>query len=55
MIWTMGEMIVEIMRDKVDQPLDKAGVFLGPYPAALPLSSSTPLPASDKRQVSSAE
>ena len=36
MIWTMGEMIVEIMRDKVDQPLDKAGVFLGPYPSGAP-------------------
>lgn len=32
----MGEMIVEIMRDKVDQPLDKAGVFLGPYPSGAP-------------------
>ena len=36
MIWTMGEMIVEIMRDKVDSPLDKAGVFLGPYPSGAP-------------------
>ena len=26
-IMTMGEMIVEIMRDGVDQPLDRAGVF----------------------------
>lgn len=32
----MGEMIVEIMRDKVDSPLDKAGVFLGPYPSGAP-------------------
>ena len=36
MIWTMGEMIVEIMRDRVDSPLDKAGVFLGPYPSGAP-------------------
>ena len=36
MIWTMGEMIVEIMRDKVDSPLEKAGVFLGPYPSGAP-------------------
>lgn len=36
MIWTMGEMIVEIMRDKADSPLDKAGVFLGPYPSGAP-------------------
>ena len=27
-IWTMGEMIVEIMREKENEPLDKAGVFL---------------------------
>lgn len=36
MIWTMGEMIVEIMRDKENSPLDKAGVFLGPYPSGAP-------------------
>lgn len=28
-IWTMGEMIVEIMREKENEPLDKAGVFEG--------------------------
>ena len=27
MIWTMGELIVEIMRDKEDSPLDKAGAI----------------------------
>ena len=27
-IWTMGEMIVEIMREKENEPLDKAGVLL---------------------------
>ncbi len=32
----MGEMIVEIMRDKVDSPLNEAGVFLGPYPSGAP-------------------
>ena len=36
MIWTMGELIVEIMRDKEDSPLDKAGVFLGPFPSGAP-------------------
>lgn len=36
MIWTMGEMIVEIMREKEDAPLDKSGVFLGPYPSGAP-------------------
>ena len=35
-IMTMGEMIVEIMRDGVDQPLDRAGVFKGPYPSGAP-------------------
>ena len=35
-IWTMGEAIVEIMRSSVDQPLDKAGTFLGPYPSGAP-------------------
>lgn len=28
-IWTMGEMIVEIMRTKENEPLDKAGLFRG--------------------------
>lgn len=36
MIYTMGEMIVEIMREKEDTPLDEAGVFLGPYPSGAP-------------------
>lgn len=36
MIWTMGEMIVEIMREKVDTPLNEPGVFLGPYPSGAP-------------------
>ncbi len=35
-IMTMGEIIVEIMRDTVDSPLDKAGVFKGPYPSGAP-------------------
>lgn len=35
-IWTMGEMIVEIMREKENEPLDKAGVFRGPYPSGAP-------------------
>ncbi|MBQ6263045.1 MAG: sugar kinase [Clostridia bacterium] len=36
MIWTMGELIVEIMRDRVDSPLDKAGTFVGPFPSGAP-------------------
>lgn len=35
-IWTMGEMIVEIMREKEDCPLDKAEVFKGPYASGAP-------------------
>ncbi|HHU17410.1 MAG TPA: sugar kinase [Clostridiales bacterium] len=35
-IWTMGEMIVEIMRPREDMPLDAADVFLGPYPSGAP-------------------
>ena len=36
MIWTMGEMIVEIMREKEGSPLDKSDVFLGPFPSGAP-------------------
>ncbi|MDD6095456.1 MAG: sugar kinase [Clostridia bacterium] len=35
-IMTMGEIIVEIMRGEVDQPLDTAGIFKGPYPSGAP-------------------
>lgn len=35
-IWTMGEMIVEIMRQKPDAPLDKADTFIGPFPSGAP-------------------
>lgn len=35
-IWTMGEIIVEIMRPKEDMPLNVAGEFLGPYPSGAP-------------------
>ena len=35
-IMTMGEIIVEIMRDGVDKPLDKAETFKGPYPSGAP-------------------
>lgn len=36
MIWTMGELIVEIMRNKVNASLDEAEVFMGPYPSGAP-------------------
>lgn len=35
-IWTMGEMIVEIMRPRADMPLGEAGEFWGPYPSGAP-------------------
>ena len=36
MIWTMGELIVEIMRTHEDAPLDKADTFIGPFPSGAP-------------------
>lgn len=36
MIWTMGEIIVEIMRNEENASLEKSGVFLGPYPSGAP-------------------
>jgi tagatose kinase len=35
-IWTMGEMLVEIMRPGADMPLHLAGGFRGPYPSGAP-------------------
>jgi sugar/nucleoside kinase (ribokinase family) len=35
-IYTMGEMLVEIMRERNDVPLEQPGVFLGPYPSGAP-------------------
>ena len=35
-IITMGEIIVEIMRAKEDEPLYTAGTFKGPYPSGAP-------------------
>ncbi|MCL2703009.1 MAG: sugar kinase [Defluviitaleaceae bacterium] len=35
-IWTMGEILVEIMRPGPDMPLGTAGTFLGPYPSGAP-------------------
>ncbi len=33
---SVGELLVEIMREKIDQPLDKAGTFVGPFPSGAP-------------------
>lgn len=33
---TVGEALVEIMRTDIDQPLDRAGPFIGPYPSGAP-------------------
>lgn len=35
-IWTMGEILVEVMRPRAGMPLDRAGEFLGPYPSGAP-------------------
>ena len=35
-VWTMGEMLVEIMRPRTDMDLFKTGEFLGPYPSGAP-------------------
>ena len=35
-IWTMGEILVEIMRPRPDMPLSEPGEFLGPYPSGVP-------------------
>lgn len=35
-IWTMGEILVEIMRPKVEMQLYDVGEFLGPYPSGAP-------------------
>lgn len=35
-ILTLGEALVEIMRVELDQPLDRPGLFIGPYPSGAP-------------------
>ncbi len=35
-IWTMGELLCEVMRPNVNMPLDKPGVFQGPFPSGAP-------------------
>src|SRR5262249_53251430 len=35
-IWTMGELLAEVMRPERDVPLDRPGSFLGPYPSGAP-------------------
>jgi sugar/nucleoside kinase (ribokinase family) len=35
-IWTMGELLAEIMRPGPDQPLHRPGAFRGPYPSGAP-------------------
>ncbi len=35
-ILTLGEALVEVMRTDIDQPLDQAGPFVGPYPSGAP-------------------
>jgi len=35
-IVSIGELLVEIMREKVDEPLDRPGTFVGPFPSGAP-------------------
>ena len=35
-VWTMGELLCEVMRPDIDAPLDVAGTFLGPFPSGAP-------------------
>jgi len=35
-IWTMGELLCEVMRAGVDIPLDKTDIFHGPFPSGAP-------------------
>jgi len=35
-VWTMGELLCEIMRPEVDMPLNEAGIFMGPFPSGAP-------------------
>jgi sugar/nucleoside kinase (ribokinase family) len=35
-IWTMGELLAEIMRPDRDLPLERVGPFLGPFPSGAP-------------------
>lgn len=36
-IWTMGEMLVEIMRPHEEMPHDVAGEYIGPFPSGAPV------------------
>ena len=35
-IWTMGELLVEIMRPRTSMPLEETGEFIGPFPSGAP-------------------
>jgi sugar/nucleoside kinase (ribokinase family) len=35
-VWTMGELLVEVMRPQPDLPLSEPGPFIGPYPSGAP-------------------
>ncbi len=35
-IWSMGELLCEIMRPREDMPLEQPGEFLGPFPSGAP-------------------
>jgi len=35
-VWTMGELLCEVMRPETDMPLDETGIFMGPFPSGAP-------------------
>ena len=35
-IWTMGDLLCEVMREREDVPLDQADLFRGPFPSGAP-------------------
>jgi len=35
-VWTMGELLCEVMRPEADMPLDETGIFHGPFPSGAP-------------------
>jgi tagatose kinase len=35
-VWTMGELLVEVMRPRAGMPLGETGEFIGPFPSGAP-------------------
>ena len=41
-VFTIGEILVEIMASKIGQPFDQPGIWNGPYPSGAPASFYRP-------------